>query len=234
MTIQALLTRLQAEGIQLRKSEGGLAVSGDRETLDTSLLRELRTHKAALLEMIDGEGWWSPSPIRPEMLTLVELDQREIDRIVAGVAGGARNVKDIYPLAPLQEGILFHHLAAVEGDPYLGSSLSSFESRERLDAYVAALQAVIDRHDILRTSVMWEGLPEPVQVVWREARLDVQEVELDPADGDVAEQLWSRFDPRRHRLDVRRAPLLRLCVAWDAARTGGCCCGSGITSSGTT
>ena len=153
--------------------------------------------------------------ITPQMLPLVELSQDEIDRVVATVAGGVGNVQDIYPLAPLQEGILFHHLLAKEGDPYLLWSLMSFSDRSRLDAYVAALEAVIARHDILRTAVVWEGLREPVQVVWRRAPLVVEEVWVEPSAGDVAEHLRQRFDPRSYRLDVRRAPLMQLMIAHD-------------------
>ena len=153
------------------------------------------------------------STITPEMLPLVELTAEQIDRIVAGVPGGARNIQDIYPLAPLQEGILFHHLLEGKGDPYLLHAVYRFASRDRVDAYLAALQAVIDRHDILRTSFVWEGLPEAAQVVWRTAVLSVEEVVLDAADGEIAQQLFSRFDPRHYRLDVRRAPLMQMALA---------------------
>ena len=41
---------------------------------------------------------------------------------------------------------------------------------------------------------------------------------LDPAEGDIGEQLRARFDPRQFRLDLRRAPLLRGFIARDASR----------------
>ena len=138
-------------------------------------------------------------------------------------------MQDIYPLAPLQEGILFHHLLTTEGDPYLTPTLLAFDTRERVDAFLDALRAVIARHDILRTAVVWEALPEPMQVVWRDAPLVVEEVSLDAVDGDVAEQLRLRFDPRRFRLDVRQAPMLRgdrsLMIR---RRDDGWCCSSRI------
>ena len=104
-----------------------------------------------------------------------------------------------------------------EGDPYLLAVQYSFDSRDRLEAYLNALRQVMHRHDILRTAVVWEGLAEPVQVVRRKVELPVKEIVLDPAAGDVAGQLYARFNPRRYRIDVRQAPLLEVGIAEDSA-----------------
>ncbi|MBW8849084.1 MAG: AMP-binding protein, partial [Burkholderiales bacterium] len=154
------------------------------------------------------------SRITPELLPLLELTQPEIDAAVACVPGGAAQVQDIYPLAPLQHGLLFHHLADAQGDVYLTPNLLAFDTHAQLQGFLAALQQVISRHDILRTGFVWEGLREPVQLVWREAPLPVHTHSF--SGPDVAQQLQQQLDPRHHRIDVSQAPLLHAHVAEDA------------------
>ncbi|MGC5831634.1 non-ribosomal peptide synthase/polyketide synthase [Ralstonia pseudosolanacearum] len=158
--------------------------------------------------------------ITPSMLPLASLSQAAIDRMAAQVPGGAANIEDIYPLAPLQEGILYHHLMAKQRDPYLLFAMFRMDSRARLEAFAQGLQSLIVRHTILRTAVIWDGLDEPMQVVWRQAALERQQMRLDAADGDIATQLKQRFDQGLHGLDLRQAPLMRLVFAEDAARGG--------------
>ncbi|WP_240334854.1 amino acid adenylation domain-containing protein, partial [Pseudomonas syringae] len=142
--------------------------------------------------------------ITPELLPLVALDQPAIERIVARVPGGAANVQDIYPLGPLQTGILYHHLTAGDRDPYLLQPQFAFADASRLEAFCHALQRVIERNDILRTGLFWEGLQAPVQVVWRQAPLRVEETAL--------QDLFNA-----PRMDLTQAPLLQLVYAHDPA-----------------
>ncbi len=151
--------------------------------------------------------------LTPAMLPLIDLTQSEIDHIVEQVPGGITNIQDIYALSPLQDGILFHHLLAKESDPYLLTYPMIFADRALMERYLAAVQQVVDRHDILRTSFIWQGLSAPAQVVWRQVPLSVMELTLDPANGPVSEQLAHRFDPRQYRIDLSQAPLLRFVVA---------------------
>ncbi|EPN26558.1 non-ribosomal peptide synthetase SyfB, partial [Pseudomonas syringae pv. actinidiae ICMP 19096] len=211
MSINELLATLKAHDIQLTVKDGQLVVQGNRRALsDNGLLDHLRAHKPALIELIEQGDYRSGKRgalvlpangivpgcerITPEMLTLAELDQGAIDRLLDLIPGGAANVQDLYPLAPLQQGILYHHVTATQGDPYVMQVQFAFSDQPRLEAFAQALQTVIDRHDILRTSVHWDGLETPVQVVWRHAELKVDKV---PTGAGIM-------------MDLGQAPLIRL------------------------
>jgi len=147
--------------------------------------------------------------ITPAMLPLIDLQQVEIDAI-ASQLGGHEKIQDIYPLAPLQEGILIHHRLATGRDAYLLLALLAFETPAQRQVFCEAMQSVIQRHDILRTAFLWEGLREPAQVVLREARLSTQPVSA--TNAPVEHALWAMGS---ERIDVRRAPLMRLFTAED-------------------
>ncbi|KAK3807010.1 MAG: Non-ribosomal peptide synthetase module [Benniella sp.] len=199
---------------RLRRAGHTLAVSALFKTPTLSeLVQSLGAHKdcdAPTNLIMPGT-----TNITPEMLPLITLSQEDIDHIVKCVPGGVSNIQDIYSLSPLQEGILFHHLLATEGDPYLDITLMAFENRELLDKYLGAIQMVVNRHDILRTAVLHENLSIPAQVVWRQAPLSIAELQLDPSNGPIPDQLRQKLDPRQYRIDVTQAPLMSFTIAQD-------------------
>lgn len=150
--------------------------------------------------------------ILPEMLPLINLDTEQILGIVKDVPGGPRNIRDIYPLTPLQEGILFQSLLQ-EGsvDTYTVSVLLSFGANYETKQLSSAFQSVVNRHDALRSAFFWEGLPRPVQVVCRHVDLRVGEVALEQV-GDPIEELHRQMKLFDQRFDLNQAPLMRLTV----------------------
>ncbi|MGY2288246.1 amino acid adenylation domain-containing protein [Pseudomonas sp. SDO528_S397] len=201
---------------RLRRLGLGIDVQG---LFTTPVLMDLAATFATANDVAVADNAITPQTLHltPHLLPLADLDQDGIDRVVEHVPGGVANIQDIYSLSPLQEGILFHHLLHTDGDPYLISSQTVFADRDLLDRYVAAMQHVVDRHDILRTSFLWEGLSAPVQVVWREARVPVQQIELEPQAGSACEQLSRLIDRPDARMRLDQAPLIQLYIAQDPA-----------------
>ena len=76
---------------------------------------------------------------------------------------GAKNVEDVYPLSPMQEGLLFHSLYAQDHAVYVTHITCTLEKLD-VPAFERAWQQVMDRHPALRTAFVLRG-GRPVQAV---------------------------------------------------------------------
>ena len=123
-----------------------------------------------------------------------------------------KNVEDIYPLSPMQQGMLFHTLLDPQTGDYLTQLTGTIEGNTTLTAFRDAWREVIRRHAVLRTAFIWETLDQPLQVVHREADLPYAQHDwrrrTDPA-GD-----FDRFlgVDRAAGFDLAVPPLMRLTI----------------------
>ncbi|WP_306338920.1 condensation domain-containing protein, partial [Streptomyces sp. KL118A] len=140
----------------------------------------------------------------------------------------SHELEDIWPLSPLQEGLVYHALADREGpDAYVVQLILDFEGALDAGAMRAAGQALLDRHANLRAAFWVDDLDEPVQVVARDVTLPWEEVDLTHLPpGETEAELQAFADTERaRRFDLDRPPLLRMALvrhsAGDAAATDG-------------
>jgi amino acid adenylation domain-containing protein/non-ribosomal peptide synthase protein (TIGR01720 family) len=148
-------------------------------------------------------GGYTPSDFAMAGLTQAELD---------ALLGQNRNIEDMYPLSPLQEGILFHTVYESELGVYFNQL--SLRMKGELDeaAFEQAWNRVAERHGILRTAFVWEGLKQPQQVVYRRVQIGLRRQDwrhLGAAEREAALEACLRQD-RRTEFDLSVAPLMRL------------------------
>ncbi len=77
----------------------------------------------------------------------------------AVVDGPAR----LFPLTPTQQGILFHRLLDEHAVTQVQHLVCRWHEALDVPALERAWQRLGQQHDVLRTSIRWEGLPEPRQ-----------------------------------------------------------------------
>lgn len=125
-----------------------------------------------------------------------------------------RDIEDVYPLSPMQEGILFHHLYQEDGAviPYLIEL--SFEVRGPLDAekFEESWNRVIARHEVLRSVFNFRAAERPLQVVLRERRLAIEHLDATAVEDQRAFVDEYRRAQRVTGFDLTRDLLMRVAL----------------------
>ncbi|GAA1914528.1 hypothetical protein GCM10009837_44050 [Streptomyces durmitorensis] len=145
----------------------------------------------------------------PSDFPLLDLTQHEVDELEAAVP----ELADVWPLSPLQDGLLFHAGFDEQGpDLYEGLRVLDLDGPLDVDRLRASWAAILARHPILRASFHRRASGQAVQVIAREVELPWRGVDLSMLATAEARAELDRVveDERARRLDVTAAPLLRL------------------------
>ncbi|MBR3207605.1 MAG: non-ribosomal peptide synthetase, partial [Bacillus sp. (in: Bacteria)] len=157
-----------------------------------------------LTHCVETKGGFTPSDF-----PMVQLTQEQIDEL-------PDNVVDVYPLSPMQQGMLFHALLDQASQAYFGQVHMTLEGLTDGAAYEKAWNLLVERHSILRTTFAWEGLKEPVQLIQSEGSIYLTQHDvrhLSETDQKEAIQQYLQTDRLKDfKLEDTDEPLIRIAL----------------------
>jgi amino acid adenylation domain-containing protein/non-ribosomal peptide synthase protein (TIGR01720 family) len=146
----------------------------------------------------------------PSDFPLVEVSEEELARLTAQHP----DLEDIYPLSPLQHGLLFHSLSAPSSGLYFNQLGCRLDGALDPDAFARAWRLVLSRHTALRASFAWEGLARPLQLIHPDPALELRREDWSSLNAEERDRRWLSLleDERRRGFDPQRPPLMRLAL----------------------
>ncbi|AWL35213.1 amino acid adenylation domain-containing protein [Streptomyces sp. SM17] len=179
----------------------------DRATVE----RVAGEHLAALRALLAHCQDPSSGGATPSDFPLARLDQAAVDRI----AGDGRNIEDVYPLTPMQSGMLFHTLAEPEGGAYFEQMSFRMDGVAAPELLERAWQHVTDHLEILRSAVVWEQVDQPLLVVRRNVTQPVTHLDWRGLSEEEQGRALARHlaEDRELGIDLAAAPMVRIAVA---------------------
>ncbi|AEF42505.1 Non-ribosomal peptide synthetase [Hoyosella subflava DQS3-9A1] len=142
----------------------------------------------------------------PSDLELVNVDQNTIDRLETRFHG----IDDVWPLSPLQSGLLFHAVLAEQSvDAYMVQLVLHLKGVVDAERMRRSAQALINRHPNLRVAFAADSAGNPVQVVVDDLQVPFAATDLSgESDLDGALQQLLTAD-QEQQFDMGEAPLIR-------------------------
>ncbi|HGY55852.1 MAG TPA: amino acid adenylation domain-containing protein [Caldithrix abyssi] len=125
-----------------------------------------------------------------------------------------KNIEAVYPLSPMQQGMLFHSIFDPEAGMYFEQT--TFKMKGDLDkaAFERAVAKVIERNPVLRTSFVYKKLEKQLQVVHKTVDIPLVFHDWRSQDKKKQERMLQNLldEDRRQGFSLNKAPLLRLNV----------------------
>ncbi|WP_312653312.1 non-ribosomal peptide synthetase [Aminipila sp.] len=103
------------------------------------------------------------------------------------------DVKDMYPLSPMQQGMLFHNMMDEKSKAYFEQTTFTINGDLDLSLFEKSFNQLIKRYDALRTIILYEKIKEPVQVVLKERSAKIYYTDISDMEEQQKEIWFERF-----------------------------------------
>ncbi|WP_189032798.1 non-ribosomal peptide synthetase, partial [Paenibacillus albidus] len=123
-------------------------------------------------------------------------------------------MKSIYNLSPMQQGMLFHSIMNPESASYFQQSSCRINGTLDVDILEQSLNILVDKHDVLRTNFLYEKLKYPKQIVFKKRPLNIMYHDisgLELSEKQAYLEQYKNIDKTKG-FDLAREVLLRMSV----------------------
>ncbi|MBT2572354.1 amino acid adenylation domain-containing protein, partial [Bacillus sp. ISL-51] len=118
----------------------------------------------------------TPSDILLKGMTIDELDQLLLQLPHAG------EIENVYPLTPMQEGMLFHSLLDEDSSSYFEQASFDLQGELKIERFSASLERLFEKYAVLRTRFYsgWNDIP--LQIVYKTQKPQIHLADLRDMD----------------------------------------------------
>ncbi|MGB0521647.1 MAG: amino acid adenylation domain-containing protein [Flammeovirgaceae bacterium] len=144
-----------------------------------------------------------------------KVSAKELDYFLAQHVEGIprrESIADIYPLSPIQEGLLFHGLFDSSSTAYTEQFCCDFNIAIDLNAFQAAWDLILQQHSIFRTAFLHKALAVPVQCVHHGVKMPVHVLDLTTETPEKQAEKLEQFlvEDKQSGFAFDQAPLMRV------------------------
>ncbi len=123
-----------------------------------------------------------------------------------------KNIGDIYPMSPMQQGMLFHTLYDPEASPYFEQFCCVIKGDLDHGFFEDAWNHLVDLYPVFRTIFNWKDANQLVQIVLKRRPISLTVIDFKDLDKKARKEAIAKFlfSDRRDSFDLAKGPLMRL------------------------
>lgn len=142
--------------------------------------------------------------------SLIQYNLKELHQVLLKT----EEIQTVYPLTPIQTGLLFHAIENLKSYAYFIQTYWHSARKYNNKAMLEAWNLLISNHELLRATYLWDGIDKPIQIIHKQAKITIIEKDWTTCLPEEQERKFNEYlmQDREIGIDLQKAPLMRLTI----------------------